>query len=37
MFIRASHGYLPSGRYFVNHDIMRCTDEGVVGNSDLVC
>lgn len=27
-----SHGYLPSGRYIVNHDIMRCTAEGVVGN-----
>ena len=27
-----SHGYLPSGRYIVNHDIMRCTADGVVGN-----
>ena len=26
------HGYLPSGRYIVNHDIMRCTAEGVIGN-----
>lgn len=26
------HGYLPSGRYIVNHDIMRCTADGVVGN-----
>ena len=28
-----NHGYLPSGRYIVNHDIMRCTAEGVVGNN----
>ena len=27
-----NHGYLPSGRYIVNHDIMRCTADGVVGN-----
>ncbi len=27
-----SHGYLPSGRYIVNHDIMRCTADGVAGN-----
>ncbi len=27
-----SHGYLPAGRYIVNHDIMRCTADGVVGN-----
>ena len=33
MSIRANHGYLPSGRYIVNHDIMRCTAEGVVGNN----
>lgn len=26
------HGYLPSGKYIVNHDIMNCTAEGVVGN-----
>jgi hypothetical protein len=26
------HGYLPSGRYIINHDIMNCTAEGVVGN-----
>ncbi len=28
-----NHGYLPSGRYIVNHDIMRCTAKGVVGNN----
>ena len=27
-----NHGYLPAGRYIVNHDIMRCTADGVVGN-----
>ncbi len=27
-----SHGYLPAGRYVVNHDIMHCTAEGVEGN-----
>ena len=27
-----SHGYLPAGRYIVNHDIMHCTAEGVSGN-----
>jgi hypothetical protein len=26
------HGYLPSGKYIINHDIMRCTADGVVGN-----
>jgi hypothetical protein len=26
------HGYLPSGRCIINHDIMICTAEGVVGN-----
>ena len=26
------HGYLPSGKYIINHDIMNCTAEGVVGN-----
>lgn len=30
------HGYLPPGRYIVNHDIMRCTADGVDGN-DLYC
>jgi len=28
-----NHGYLPAGRYIVNHDIMRCTAEGVSGNN----
>ena len=28
----SNHGYLPSGRYIVNHDIMHCTADGVVGN-----
>jgi hypothetical protein len=32
MSTAVSHGYLPAGRYIVNHDIMRCTAEGVVGN-----
>ncbi len=26
------HGYLPAGRYVLNHDIMHCTAEGVAGN-----
>ena len=26
------HGYLPSGKYIINHDIMNCTADGVVGN-----
>ena len=26
------HGYLPSGKYIINHDIMNCTAEGVIGN-----
>ena len=26
------HGYMPSGKYIINHDIMYCTAEGVVGN-----
>ena len=32
MPIANNHGYLPAGRYIVNHDIMRCTADGVVGN-----
>jgi hypothetical protein len=32
MFASASHGYLPAGRYVVNHDIMHCTAAGVKGN-----
>ena len=27
-----SHGYLPAGRYIINHDIMHCTADGVAGN-----
>lgn len=26
------HGYLPSGKHVINHDIMHCTAEGVKGN-----
>lgn len=26
------HGYLPAGRYVLNHDIMHCTADGVAGN-----
>ncbi len=26
------HGYLPAGKYIINHDIMNCTADGVVGN-----
>ena len=26
------HGYIPSGKHNINHDIMHCTAEGVVGN-----
>jgi hypothetical protein len=32
MSTRISHGYLPAGRYVVNHDIMHCTADGVAGN-----
>jgi len=32
MSTRTSHGYLPAGRYIVNHDIMHCTADGVAGN-----
>jgi hypothetical protein len=32
MSLSVSHGYLPAGRYVVNHDIMHCTAEGVAGN-----
>ena len=32
MSAAASHGYPSTGRYIVNHDIMRCTADGVVGN-----
>ena len=26
------HGYLPSAKYIINHDIMNCTADGVVAN-----
>lgn len=26
------HGYLPADKYIINHDIMHCTADGVVGN-----
>ncbi|MFW2373119.1 MAG: ATP-grasp domain-containing protein [Gammaproteobacteria bacterium] len=26
------HGYLPAGKYIINHDIMNCTADGVVAN-----
>ncbi len=32
MSVALDHGYLQSGKYIVNHDIMNCTAEGVVGN-----
>ena len=32
MSTSVSHGYLPAGRYIVNHDIIHCTAEGVAGN-----
>ena len=32
MSVALDHGYLPSGRYVINHDIMNCTADGVVGN-----
>ncbi|MGB5179908.1 MAG: ATP-grasp domain-containing protein [Gammaproteobacteria bacterium] len=32
MSTSVSHGYLPAGRYVINHDIMQCTAEGVQGN-----
>ena len=32
MSTSVSHGYLPAGRYIVNHDIMHCTADGVAGN-----
>lgn len=32
MSVSLNHGYLPAGRYIVNHDIMHCTADGVTGN-----
>ena len=32
MSVAIDHGYLQAGKYIINHDIMNCTAEGVVGN-----
>jgi hypothetical protein len=32
MSAAVDHGYLPSGKYIINHDIMHCTADGVAGN-----
>ncbi|MGW8228949.1 MAG: ATP-grasp domain-containing protein [Gammaproteobacteria bacterium] len=32
MSVAIEHVYLPSGKYIINHDIMNCTADGVVGN-----
>ena len=32
MSTHVGHGYLPAGRYIINHDIMHCTADGVDGN-----
>ena len=32
MSVAIDHGYLPAGRYVINHDIMHCTADGVVGS-----
>jgi hypothetical protein len=32
MSVAIDHGYLPRGRYILNHDIMHCTADGVAGN-----
>jgi hypothetical protein len=32
MSVAYQHGLLPANRYVINHDIMNCTAEGVVGN-----
>lgn len=32
MSVAIDHGYLPAGKYIINHDIMNCTADGVVGN-----
>ena len=32
MSVAVDHGYLPPGKYIINHDIMRCTAQDVVGN-----
>lgn len=32
MSVALDHGFLQSGKYIINHDIMNCTADGVVGN-----
>lgn len=32
MSVAIDHGYLPTGKYVINHDIMNCTAGGVAGN-----
>ena len=32
MSVAIKHDYLPAEKYILNHDIMNCTAEGVVGN-----
>jgi hypothetical protein len=32
MLAAIDHGYLPAGKYIINHDIMNCTADGVLGN-----
>lgn len=32
MSLALAHGYLPSEKYIINHDIMHCTADGVHGN-----
>ena len=32
MSVAVEHGYLQPGRYIINHDIMNCTADGVIGN-----
>ena len=32
MSAQLEHGYLPAQKFIINHDIMNCTAEGVIGN-----
>lgn len=32
MSVALNHGYLQAGKYILNHDIMNCTADGVIGN-----
>lgn len=32
MSVALNHGYLQPGKYILNHDIMNCTADGVIGN-----